>query len=88
MTQGIDQAIAELKRIPGEAVLAEIDGLIVEIRFKGQSIAMIPPESSLSEGRSYEDAMRSHLGREPVVLKGPGEGYPRREELYDRADLR
>jgi hypothetical protein len=36
---------------------------------------------------TYEDAMRRHLSRAPVMLKDAG-SYPRREELHDRAGLR
>jgi hypothetical protein len=36
---------------------------------------------------TYEDAMGRYLARAPVKLKDGG-GYPTREELHDRADLR
>jgi hypothetical protein len=36
----------------------------------------------------YERAMRRFLSRKPVPLKGPGQRYAKREELYDRAALR
>jgi len=38
--------------------------------------------------RSYEQAMQEFLALEPVMLKQPGEKYPSREELHDRAGLR
>lgn len=38
--------------------------------------------------RSYEEAMQRYLALEPVELRKPGESYPSREELYDRAGLR
>jgi len=37
---------------------------------------------------AYEAAMDLFLAIQPTVLTEPGEGYPRRDELYDRADLR
>lgn len=35
MTRGIDQAILELKRAPQTPVVAEVDGVVVELRYKG-----------------------------------------------------
>ncbi len=42
----------------------------------------------MRESREYEEAMRRFLDRKPVKLKGSGERYPTREELYDRSGLR
>ncbi len=39
MTHGIDQAIAKLRRDPGKPVLTEIDGLVIELHYKGQRSA-------------------------------------------------
>jgi hypothetical protein len=39
------------------------------------------------EGR-YELAMKQYFALEPRPLRGPGEKYPSREELYDRPRLR
>ncbi len=39
MTRGIDQAILELRRAPQKPVVAEVDGLVVELRYKGQRTA-------------------------------------------------
>lgn len=39
------------------------------------------------EDHEYEPAMRSYLSRAPRPLKRGG-GYPSRDELHDRADLR
>lgn len=39
MTRGIEQAILELKRAPQKPVVAEVDGLLVELRYKGQRTA-------------------------------------------------
>jgi len=36
----------------------------------------------------YERAMRRFLSRKPTPLKEPGQRYPKREELYDRAAMR
>jgi len=36
----------------------------------------------------YERAMRRFLSRKPVMLKGPGQRYAKRDELYDRVALR
>ncbi len=37
---------------------------------------------------AYAAAMERNLRREPSALKRPGERYPTREELHDRAGLR
>ena len=36
----------------------------------------------------YQRAMQRFLALKPVKLKGPGEKYPKREELYDRPVFR
>lgn len=36
----------------------------------------------------YELAMKQYFALEPRPLRGPGEEYPSREELYDRPRLR
>jgi len=78
MTRGFQQAMTELERSPDEPVRTEVDGLVVELRLVGPSEAR----------PSYDETMKRHLARGPVPLKAPGEGYPRREALYDRAGLR
>lgn len=40
------------------------------------------------EEESYDSAMRQYLSREPAPLRQPGSGYPKRDELHDRQDLR
>ena len=39
MTRGVDQAILELRRAPQKPVVAEVDGLVVELRYKGRRTA-------------------------------------------------
>ncbi len=39
MTRGIQQAIRELRESPDSPVMAEIDGLVIELRYKGQRTA-------------------------------------------------
>ena len=39
MTRGIEQAILELKRAPQKPVVAEVDGLVIELRYRGQHTA-------------------------------------------------
>ncbi len=80
MTQGIDQALAELKRAPGKPVTAAIAGLVVELRYRGGLVAEVPAHSG---SLSYAEAMKAHLARTPVPLKASNFRYPRREELYD-----
>ena len=36
----------------------------------------------------YGLAMQRYLGRAPTVLSEAGRGYPRRDELHERTDLR
>ncbi|MFZ5469841.1 MAG: DUF6364 family protein [Myxococcota bacterium] len=42
----------------------------------------------MEEERGYQAAMRRDLGRKPLALKGEGDRYPSRDELYDRPVLR
>ncbi len=39
MTRGIEQAILELRQSPQKPVVAEVDGLVIELRYKGQRTA-------------------------------------------------
>lgn len=41
----------------------------------------------MMEEKGYELAMRQYLARKPEALKSSG-GYPRRDELHARGDLR
>ena len=43
--------------------------------------------SKMAEDQGYEASMGSFLSRGPRVLKHRG-GYPTRDDLHDRADLR
>ena len=45
-------------------------------------------QAQMHESREYEDAMRRYFALKPRKLKGPGQRYPKREELYDRPRLR
>lgn len=43
----------------------------------------------MRESREYDEAMRRYLAKGPFKkLRGPGERYPSRDELHDRAGLR
>ncbi len=42
----------------------------------------------MQEVREYDEAMRRFLGKRPVKLGRPGQRYPTRAELHDRARLR
>lgn len=42
----------------------------------------------MREEQRYAEAMRSFVACKPMVLRRPGESYPSRDELYDRAGLR
>jgi hypothetical protein len=42
----------------------------------------------MGELNEYEQAMRRFLAKAPLKLKRTGKGYPKRDELYDRARLR
>lgn len=44
MVKGIQEAVAALKRDPDEPVTAEIDGLLVELRYKGETVSAVEPE--------------------------------------------
>lgn len=88
MTHTLDHAIAELKRAPAQPVIAEIGGLIVELRCRARQPETAPSEEVGPAGLSYAEAMQSHLSRAPVPLKKPDARYPRREELHDRSGLR
>jgi hypothetical protein len=52
-------------------------------RFIGEML-----QQNMQQAREYERAMRRFLERRPARLKGSGERYPAREELYDRGRLR
>jgi hypothetical protein len=59
MVKGIDNAVAELKRDPEHPVTAEIDGLVVELRYKGRRTADdIFREIGPWEGESAEELSR------------------------------
>lgn len=59
MTRGIDQAILELKRSPQKPVVAEVDGLVVELRYKGERTADdIFAEIGSWEGESADELRR------------------------------
>lgn len=42
----------------------------------------------MDDSHAYESAMRSYLAREARPLKQPGDRYPTRESLHERAGLR
>jgi hypothetical protein len=59
VVKGIEGAVAELKRDPEHPVTAEIDGLIVELRYKGRRTADdIFREIGPWEGESAEELSR------------------------------
>jgi hypothetical protein len=37
---------------------------------------------------AYEEAMRDYLSRKPETLRGKGDPYPSRADLYDRTRVR
>lgn len=39
MTRGIQQALRELRQAPQDPVVAEVDGLVVELRYRGERTA-------------------------------------------------
>lgn len=39
----------------------------------------------MGEASAYEEAMRRYLAQEPGVHRRPGQRYPTRAELHDRA---
>ena len=45
-------------------------------------------QEHMRESREYDEAMRRYFALKPRKLKGPGQRYPKREELYDRPRLR
>ncbi|HEX5046229.1 MAG TPA: CopG family transcriptional regulator [Gammaproteobacteria bacterium] len=45
-------------------------------------------QKDMRRARDYERARRLFFSVVPAKLKGPGERYPTREELYDRGRLR
>ena len=72
MIKTIDEAVKELRRDPDHAVTAEVDGLVVEMRYKGRrSAADVFRELGPWEGESTEE-MRD-LFRESRQQGGSGE---------------
>lgn len=73
MTRGIEMAIAELKRTPGEPVVAEIEGLIVELRYRGRRTADdVFEEVGPWEGESAAELRRIlHEGRVDSMKEPP-----------------
>jgi len=57
MIQGIEEAVAQLRREPERPVLAEVDGLVVELRLRAE----------LGEASHTDllDAIRAHRWRAP-----------------------
>lgn len=45
-------------------------------------------QKQMSEASNYEKAMREFLAFKPRRISSPGQKYPTREELYDRAGFR
>jgi len=45
-------------------------------------------QEHMHESREYDEAMRRYFALKPRKLKGAGQRYPKREELYDRPRLR
>jgi hypothetical protein len=45
-------------------------------------------QSQMRRDADYEEAMRRYFATAPRCLRGPGERYPTREEIYDRPVLR
>ncbi len=71
MTRGIDQAILELRRAPQKPVVAEVDGLVVELRYKGRRTADdIFDEVGPWEGESV-DELRQLIEEAHVDSKEP-----------------
>ncbi len=72
MIRTINEAVAELKRDPQHAVTAEVDGMVVEVRYRGRrSAADVFRDLGPWEGESA-DEMRSLL-REARNQGGSGE---------------
>jgi len=42
----------------------------------------------MRESREQEAAMKRYFAQKPVMLRGPGERYPTREEIHDRTRVR
>ena len=71
MTRGIVQAIQELRRAPQKPVVAEVDGLVVELRYKGRRTADdIFDEVGPWEGESA-DELRQLIHEAHVDSKEP-----------------
>ncbi len=71
MTHGIDQALLELRRAPQKVVVAEVDGLVVELRYRGQRTADdIFDEVGAWEGESA-DELRQLIHEARVDAKEP-----------------
>jgi hypothetical protein len=45
-------------------------------------------QREMQDGRRYDEAMRSFLGKAPVRLTRAGKRYPARDELHDRDHIR
>lgn len=73
MGRGIENAVAALKEHPERTVTAEIDGLVIELRFRGQRTADdLFREVGLWEGESYEELReRIDQGRRDGGSKEP-----------------
>ena len=51
------------------------------------SVSMLVSElltACIDRERTYDAAMKRHLGKPPTRLRQPGESYPRREQLHER----
>jgi hypothetical protein len=80
MVKGIEAAVAKLKEDPERPVTAEIDGLLVEVRYKGRRTAadafreMEPLDDQSAEEmlhairKSREEARKLEADREPPQL--------------------
>ena len=56
MTRGIEQAILELRKEPEKPVVAEVDGLVIELRYQGERTADdIFDEVGAWEGETAEE---------------------------------
>lgn len=56
MMRSLDEAVQELKRDSTQTIVAEVDGLVVEVRYKGRrSAADMFGEIGPWEGESAED---------------------------------
>jgi len=80
MVKGIEAAVAKLKEDPEHPVTAEIDGLLVEVRYKGRRTAadvfreIVPLDDASAEEmlrairQSREEARKLEGYREPPQL--------------------